>query len=152
MVISFLGHRFLCAHEKLVERVEKAIIESLMDCNDDNIVFLCGGYGDFDNLCARVCRSVKENWKKSEIVFVTPYITVAQQEKMKAWIGLGVYDSTVYPPLEKVPLKFAIKKRNEWMIDQSDFIIAYVEHSYGGAYQSLNYARRKKKRIVNLAE
>lgn len=150
MVISFLGHRFLYGCEGLTERIEKAIMENA-DYGDD-IVFFCGGYGDFDDLSARVCRSMRGKWKKSEIVFVTPYMTVAQQEKMKAWIDLGLYDSIIYPPLEKVPLKFAIQKRNEWMIDQSDFIIAYVDHSYGGAYQSLNYARRKKKRIVNLAE
>ena len=67
-------------------------------------------------------------------------------------MSLELYDSIVYPPLEKTPLKFAISKRNEWMIDQSDFVIAYVEHSFGGAYQSLKYAHRKGKRIVNLAK
>ena len=83
---------------------------------------------------------------------LAPYMSVAQQEKIKEWIHLGLYDSVVYPPLEQVPLKFAISKRNEWMISQSDFVIAYVEHSFGGAYQGLHYARQKGKRIVNLAE
>ena len=86
------------------------------------------------------------------MVFVTPYITEAQQKKTKALMKLGLYDSVIYPPIESVPFKFAINKRNEWMVDQSDFIIAYVCHSYGGAYQSLNYARRRGKQIVNLAE
>ena len=79
-------------------------------------------------------------------------MTVGQQEKIKNWMELRIYVSFIYPPLEKVPLKFAINKRNEWMIDQSDFVIAYVEHSFGGAYQSLKYAYRKGKRIVNLAK
>ena len=64
----------------------------------------------------------------------------------------NLYDSTVYPPLENIPQKFAISKRNEWMINQADLIIAYVSHTYGGAYRSLEYARRKKKSIINLAK
>ena len=151
MVVSFFGHRSLYGSERLIDRVEKTITENIKDCNDE-IVFFCGGYGDFDDLCARMCRSIKENLEKCELVFVTPYMSLTQQEKIKSWIGLGLYDSVIYPPLERVPLKFAISKRNEWMIDQSDLIVAYVQHSYGGAYQSLLYARRKGKRIINLAE
>lgn len=151
MIISFLGHRSLYGYERLIERIEKAITENIKDSNED-IIFFCGGYGDFDDLCARVCRSIKENLEKCELVFVTPYMSLAQQEKIKSWIDLGLYDSVIYPPLECIPLKVAISKRNEWMIDQSDLIVAYVQHSYGGAYQSLLYARRKGKRIINLAE
>ena len=150
MVISFLGHSSLYNCNDLFERVKKGITENISV--DDNVVFLCCGYGDFDDLCARVCRLIKEERENCEIVFVTPYIIVGQQEKIKNRMSLELYDSIVYPPLEKTPLKFAISKRNEWMIDQSDFVIAYVEHSFGGAYQSLNYARRKKKQIVQLQE
>lgn len=150
MIISFIGHRSLNHYNGLFERVQQAIIENIGFV--ERVVFLCGGYGDFDDLCAQVCRSIKAKRGNCEISFVTPYMTVAQQEKIKGLMKLKLYDSVVYPPLEQVPLKFAICKRNEWMIDQSDFIIACVEHSFGGAYQSLNYARRKEKRIVNLAE
>ena len=150
MVISFLGHSSLCNCNDLFESVKKAITDNIGVC--DNAVFLCGGYGDFDDLCTRVCRSVKKERGNCEIVYVTPYMTVGQQEKIKNWMELRIYDSVIYPQLEKVLLKFAINKRNEWMIDQSDFVIAYAEHSFGGAYQSLKYAYRKGKRIVNLAK
>ncbi len=150
MVISFLGHRSLQNGMNLQEKV-KRVIEESVDFHE-KVVFFCGGYGDFDDLCACACRSIKEKWKKCEIVFVTPYITTAQQEKIKQLINAGLYDSTIYPPLENVPYRFAISKRNEWMIDQSDLIIAYVKHSFGGAYQSLHCARRRGKQLVNLAE
>lgn len=150
MVISFLGHSSLYNCNDLFEGVKKAIIDNISV--DDNVVFLCGGYGDFDDLCARVCRLIKEERGNCEIVFVTPYIIVGQQEKIKNRMSLELYDTIVYPPLEKTPLKFAISKRNEWMIDQSDFVIAYVEHSFGGAYQTLSYALRKKKRVINLKD
>ena len=150
MLISFFGHRSIQNVKNLYETV-KRVIEESVDFNED-VVFFCGGYGDFDDLCACVCRSVKEKWKKCELVFVTPYITAAQQEKIKQLMNLGLYDATIYPPLENVPYRFAISKRNEWMIDQSDLIIVYVKHSFGGAYQSFHYAKQRGKRVVNLAE
>lgn len=148
MTISFLGHRSLYTSENLFNEVENAIMKNAKF--DEGVTFLLGGYGDFDDLCARVCREIKKCQKNCEIVFVTPYMTISQQEKMKEWVKLGLYDSVLYPPLEHVPLKFAIGKRNRWMIDQSDYVVLYVEHSYGGAYQGLSYARKKGKHLLNL--
>ena len=58
------------------------------------------------------------------------------------------YDSTVYPPLESVPRRFAISRRNEWMVSESDVVVAYVIRGFGGAPRTLDYARRKKKPII----
>ena len=150
VVISFIGHRSLYNSEDLFESVRQAVVENIDVA--ERVVFFCGGYGDFDDLCARVCRSIKKDIKNCEIIFVTPYMTEEQQKKIKGLMELNLYDSVIYPPLEQTPLKFAISRRNEWMVEQSDFIIAYVEYSFGGAYQSLTYARRRGKRILNLAE
>lgn len=59
------------------------------------------------------------------------------------------YDNTVYPPLESVPRRYAIPRRNCWMVDVSDVIIADVNHGWGGAAQTLQYAMSKKKTIIN---
>jgi len=150
MIITFLGHSSLQRCVELSKKIELTIYENTSD--NDNIVFYCGGYGDFDNLCVQVCQSIKRKFKKCEIIYITPYITESQQRKMRYLIETCHYDSIIYPPLENVPFKFAISKRNEWMVNEADLIIAYVNHSYGGAYKSLNYARRKKKHIINLAE
>lgn len=53
------------------------------------------------------------------------------------------YDEIIYPPLEKIPKKFAILRRNEWMIDNADLVIAYIRRSWGGAAQTLKYAQKK---------
>lgn len=34
------------------------------------------------------------------------------------------------------------------MIDHSDFVIAYVTRSWGGAYQFTQLAKRKHKRVI----
>ena len=58
------------------------------------------------------------------------------------------YDETVYPPLESVPKRYAISRRNEWMVCESDGVVAYVMRGFGGAAKTLDYARRKKKAII----
>lgn len=60
----------------------------------------------------------------------------------------GLYDETLYPPLESTPKRFAISKRNEYMINAADCVIAFVVHDFGGAYNSLRYAQRQHKRII----
>lgn len=87
-----------------------------------------------------------------EIVYVTPYLSLSQQRKINEMQKEKIYDGVVYPPIENSPPKFAISKRNQWMMEQADVVIAYVKHEYGGAAQSLLYAKRKKKKIINLHE
>lgn len=63
------------------------------------------------------------------------------------------YTDTIYPDgLENVPRKFAICKRNDWMVDHSDAVICYVIDHFGGAYTYTEKARRKGKRIINIAD
>ena len=149
MIITFVGHRTLCKENGLQERVKMSLIESIR--LGEKTIFYCGGYGDFDNLCATVCHSIKKICTDCEIVFVTPYISISQQKKIKRLIEEKTYDSVIYPPLETVPQRLAICKRNEWMIEQADLILAYVDCNYGGAYKALQYATKKGKRIINLA-
>ena len=114
--------------------------------------FYLGGYGDFDHICASICRELKKDFSNIELVYVTPYIDVSRQAKMKRMIDDGLYDSSVYPPIERAPLKFSITKRNEWMMSEADVVIAYVNRNYGGAYTALKAAMLKKKKIINIPD
>ena len=67
--------------------------------------------------------------------------------------GYTNYSNTIYPDgLEKTPPRFAICKRNKWMIEQSDIVITYVNHEYGGAAKYKKIAERKGKEVIELAE
>lgn len=52
-------------------------------------------------------------------------------------------------PLETVPRRFAISRRNRWMVDAADVVVACVLHDWGGAAATLQYARQKGKRIIS---
>ncbi len=150
MIISFVGHRSMIISDNLSIKISEVIKANIKDAS--SIIFYCGGYGDFDNCCASVCRELKRDLDNCEMVFVTPYLTASQQKKINLFINTKLYDSIIYPPLENTPPRFTITKRNEWMIHNSDLIIAYVSHSYGGAYKTLKYAQKINKKIINLAE
>lgn len=150
MIITFIGHSQIVGQAEARQRLIETILACVKDEND--LQFFCGGYGDFDNLGRSVSMALKTQYPNSKVVFVTPYMTLDYQRNIQEYLNLKLYDEIVYPPLENVFPRYAISRRNEWMIDQSDYVIAYVQQTYGGAYQSLQYARRKKKRILNLAE
>ncbi len=148
MTITFAGHSFIPERNKVKEMVREKIENNIIDA--EKVICYIGGYGEFDDICSCVCRELKKKYNCIEIVYVTPYINLSEQAKIKEMQEYGLFDASIYPPIEKVPPKFAISKRNEWMMENADLIIAYVDHNYGGAYKSLQVARRRKKRIINI--
>ena len=60
------------------------------------------------------------------------------------------FDEIIYPPLENVPYRYAILRRNEWLANNADIIISHVIHTMGGAEKMLKYAERKNKKIIYL--
>ena len=37
------------------------------------------------------------------------------------------------------------------MVDRADLIVSCIDHEYGGAYQTILYAQKQNKKIINLA-
>lgn len=137
MIVTFCGHREVREPEKvrkwLYETVEGLIREGA-DC------FYLGGYGQFDSMAAGVVRELKSKHPQIRSVLVLPYLDRGYD--------VSEYDESNYPPLENVPRRYAISRRNEYMVDNADVVIAYVLYSFGGASKTLRYAERKHKRIV----
>ena len=150
MKISFAGHSFVSSKSRVEEIVKEQMRKSV--AANEHVVCYLGGYGDFDDICARVCRELKKEYAGIELVYVTPYMSISEQEKIKEMQSRGLYDTSLYPPIETTPPRYAISKRNEWMMKNADIIIAYVNHSYGGAYKSLQVAKRNKKEIINICD
>ena len=148
MRISFVGHAQISWQEKIKEAVKEQLRANAK--RGTAVTCYLGGRGDFDAICARACKELKEESLEIEAVYVTPYLGISEQARIREMQSCGLCDSSLYPPIEGTPPKFAISKRNEWMVSNADLIIAYVAHDYGGAYQALQTARRRGKRIINL--
>ena len=150
MKIAFVGHSFISSKNKIKETVKEQIRTNLIDAGF--LTCYLGGCGDFDEICGHACRELKQEYADIEVVYVAPYISLSEQAKIEAMQRCGLCDTSIYPPIENTPPKFAISKRNEWMITNADLIIAYVNRSYGGAYKSLQAAKRRKKKIINTCD
>ena len=148
MTIAFAGHAFITSSGKVKEIVKEQIRNHAVGIG--RITCYLGGYGNFDEICACACRELKQEEYGIEVVYVSPYFSLQEQAKIKEMQRSGLYDTSIYPPIEKTPPRFAILKRNEWMMTNADLVIAYVDHSYGGAYKSLQVAKRKNKKIINI--
>lgn len=141
IIVTFCGHSEV-ANPDAVRSWLMATVERLI--RQGARTFYLGGYGAFDRMAASVVWELKRPYPQIESVLVLPYL---DRE-----MDTSGYDTTVYPPLEAVPRRFAISKRNEWMVDAVDNVVAYVTHDWGGAAKTLDYARRKKKNIFNYTE
>ena len=140
MVISFCGHRDFTPDAE----EEKTIIDILLKYAETEQEVICytGGYGAFDWFAAYCIRKAQTKAKNIRNCLVIPYITVSYLDRIKD--RKEEFDEIIYPPLEGVPPRFAIIHRNEWMVDNSDLLIACVKYSWGGAAKTLKYAKKRK--------
>ena len=147
MTITFCGHSNFLFSDEEKEKLKQLLIKEIR--KNPTCKFYLGGYGDFDSLCLRTLRELKTDFPDIELLFITPYL---DKNYSKLELAKYYYDDVIFPPIENVPRKFAILKRNEWMVDSADLVIAYVKYSWGGAAKTLEYAKRKKVPIINIAQ
>ena len=146
----FAGHSKLYhtddIYNNLVNLIEKLVVE------EDVSEFWVGNYGNFDSLSAKAVRYLKEKYNNIQLNLVIPYLTSSINEYKKLYYKN--YDHILMSDLpERTPKNFQILKCNEYMVDNSDFIVCYVQYSWGGAAKTLEYAQRKKHiEIFNLAQ
>ena len=138
MTVTFCGHAQISQSEK-IEKWLYDVTQKLIE--QGATTFHLGGYGAFDSLAASVLREQKKQYPQIELVLVLAYLNTER--------NTSGYDSTVYPPLETVPRRFAISHRNRWMVESADVVVAYVLHDWGGAATTLRCVRQKKKQIIS---
>ena len=136
MTVAFCGHAQISQSEK-IEKWLYDVTQKLIE--QGATTFYLGGA--FDSLAASVLREQKKRYSQIELVLVLAYLNTGRDT--------SGYDSTVYPPLETVPRRFAISHRNRWMVESADVVVAYVLHDWGGAATTLRCAKQKKKQIIS---
>ena len=147
MTITFCGHSNFSFDNTIKQKLKKLLLQEIR--KNPACKFYLGGYGDFDSLCLNILKEIKADFPAIELLFITPYLNdnYSKLETAKLY-----YDGIIYPPLENVPRRFCILKRNEWMVDEADLVIAFIKYSWGGAAKTLEYVKRKKVKFFNLAE
>ena len=147
---TFAGHREI--FEQNIEEQIRIVIESIL-MTDSKFVFYSGNMGEFDKKCSSAVRYAKRSHPELDIslVAVLPYMMNCINTDRDYYNDC--FDDIIIPvELAGVYYKTAILRRNKWLVDHCDFLIAYVYHEFGGAYTTLKYAVQKEKKIINLAE
>ena len=145
MIITFCGHSNYSYSEKDKIRLKEILVKEVK--KNPSCKFYLGGYGEFDDLCRATLIELKKTFAKIEILFISPYLDENYYKFKNASL---YYDGSIYPPIESAPKKLAIIKRNEWMVEHADLLVAFVRYSFGGAAQTLKFAKQKKIPVVNL--
>ena len=61
------------------------------------------------------------------------------------------YSDTMLPEgIEAVHPHYAISWRNNWMLRRSEYVIACITHSCGGAEQCVRKAGKQNKKVINI--
>lgn len=147
--VAFLGHRYMSDDFVVEKELEHCIGEIVKE--KEYVEFLVGRNGDFDQLCASSVRRVKKSVRNdnTSLILVLPYMTadfLKNQDGYEEYydeIEISENASGAHP-------KGAIQIRNREMVDRADLVLCYIERKSGGAYQSVKYALRKGKRVINL--
>ena len=142
MTCCFFGHKDAppSIYDTLEEAIEKIIAE------DDVTEFLVGNQGQFDGMVLKALRRIKEKYPHVSYNVVLAYMPAEKEECNPYEFG-----ETMLPEgIENVHPRYAISKRNDWMVNESDIVLCYIKHSWGGAAKYVEKAKHKGRIIINL--
>ena len=162
---GFLGHRDTPQTEelkaKIRETVEYLILEERVD------TFLFGSKSKFDELCYSIVTELKEKYKNiRRVAYLCKHETAclvgagtSLMRQMKEIVGREVvaqeYEEVKKSDRVNSAGKGAYVERNQWLIDESEYIVSYcrkVDFKTGrsGTAIAVRYAQMKEKTIFNL--
>lgn len=143
MKATFFGHRDTPWE---VERELKRVVEELIK-NGGVDTFYMGNQGNFDRLAYKVLKELSVVYPHISYFVVLAYLP----EPGTAFNLDG--EHTLYPEeLEKTPRKFAISKRNRYLVLHSDVVVTCARYSFGGAAEFKTLAEKKGKIVINIGE
>jgi hypothetical protein len=140
MICTFFGHR------DAPDTVRPLLREVLIDLIERQHVtsFYVGNQGRFDAMVRSLLASIAQT-HQIEYDVVLAYYPNKPDPLFEA------FDTLLPEGIETVPRRFAIDYRNKWMLEQSDFVVTYVTHSFGGAAKFKELAEKKNKVVIELS-
>ena len=140
MVCTFFGHKD--APDSVKEKLKNEILRLT---SEKNVEFYVGNNGNFDYYVQNVLYEISKIQPNIKFSVVISYLNER--------IISDIKNSTVFPEgLEKVPPRYAISKRNDWLIKRANIAIVFVKNRFTNSYRWMDKAQRKGIKVINLAE
>ena len=116
-------------------------------------IFNFGGFGDFDSFCHKIVTKLKEKYPFIKRVYVCEfYEYIKKPNKRPVLLKDEDYEAFEYFEMKYTGFYRRIYIRNCEIIDHSDYCVFCVDETaeYSGSKKALEYAKQKKKNIVNI--
>ena len=139
---TFFGHR------DCLDTIKPKLKETLIDLitNHGVDMFYVGNQGQFDAIVRGTLRELKMEYPQIDYAVVLAYMPSKKTE-------YDDYSDTMFPEgIESIHPRYAISWRNNWMIKQSNHIVCYICHTWGGAYQHVMKAKHCGMQVHNIAK
>lgn len=139
----FFGHKD--ADISISPRLREAIIKLILEQGITN--FLVGNNGKFDYIVYKALKDIKQEYPYITYSVVLAYLPGEKTE----YENYYAEEETLLPDgIEVGPARFAIDRRNKWIVEQADYVITHVTHSWGGAAKFKELAEKKGKTVINI--
>lgn len=148
----FTGHRTIPFDKQqwLKECLERTLVELIQQ---GIIYFGAGGAIGFDTLAAQTVIELRERYPAIKLIMVLPCKTQAdrwnERDKKIYEDILGQADKRVY--ISEQYYDGCMHARNRHLVDCSGTCVGYLTKNSGGTAYTVDYARKKGVRVINLA-
>lgn len=148
---------------KIMQKLRKEIIKVIEANKGEEILFICGGALGIDQMAFEICYKLKTKYNNIKLEVAIPF-----KNQDKNWFSkddikryreqIEKADLVTYvDKLEEYKIKgyaedvyytAKMQKRNEYMTDNSDIVIAVWDGSKGGTANCVRYAKKLNKEII----
>ena len=140
---AFLGNATLFNVKETADKIRQAVEDLISHKQVDT--FLVGTKGEFENLSHKIMEQIQFDYPNIKIMLVIAYVKDLERCPYN-------FDDVYYPTeVELSNKRWSISRRNEWIIEQTDYIIACNQYQ-GRAYDYCRRAMRKGKEIIEIGE
>ena len=137
---TFFGHR------DCPNTIKPNLRQVLLDLVESHHVdmFYVGNQGQFDAYVRSELKRLKQEYPQIHYAVVLAYMPGKQTE-------YDDHSDTMLPEgIESVHPRYAISWRNNWMLKQSDYVVTYITHTWGGAAKYQEASTKLGKVVINL--
>lgn len=141
---TFFGHSN--TSKEIQTKLEEVLVDLIENYNVDT--FYVGNQGNFDFIVRKTLKKLKLDYP-----YINYAVVLAYMPDKKDKLNYEDYSESIYPDgLENTPPKYAISKRNRWMVNKADYVITYVKYTIGGAAKFKEYSEKQGKTVINLVD
>lgn len=142
----FCGHRYVIDWTKLHKNVTSMAV-NLIETEGVNVFYLSDTAG-INDVCSFALKVLSLDYPDVKTYVVTPRMTRKIINSSRYYEFM--FDGIINLDLKDKSYIDAVKNMNEWMVDNSDYIITHMHMNYGRAYKILKYGKEKNKNIIRV--